>query len=124
MNLIELRDLNVLSLEEIKRKLDKKYGKMINENEINEIGEDIDLYETEINLVNNVVPKPEEFDEPFRRNTHFLRYVPAGRTSNFSFGFIQRKTTTYEEIGLTPISQTGYILNIDEARNREEIFEH
>ena len=35
---------------------------MINENEINEIGEEID--ETETNLVNNVVPKPEEFGEP------------------------------------------------------------
>ena len=34
------------------------------------------------------------------------------------------KTTTYEEIDLPSISQTGYILNIDGARNREEIFEH
>ena len=99
---------------------------MINENEINEIGEEIDLYETETNLVNNVVPKPEEFGKSPTRNTHFLRprYVPAGRTSNFSFGFIPRKITTYEEIGLSPIGQTGYILNIDGARNREEIFEH
>ena len=55
MNLIKLRDLNVLPLEEIRRKLDKKYGKMTNKNEINEIGEEIDLYETEINLVKNVV---------------------------------------------------------------------
>ena len=126
MNLIKLRDLNVLPLEEIRRKLDKKYSKIINENEINEIGEEIDLYETETNLVKNVVPKPEEFDRPSRRNTHFLRprYVPAGRTNNFSFGFIPRKTITYEEIGLALISQTGYILNIDGARNREKIFEH
>ena len=125
MNLIKLRDLNALPLEEIKRKIDKKYGKMIAKNEINKIGEEIDLYEPETNLVNNVIPKPEKFGEPSRRSTHFLRprYVPAG-TSNFSFGFIPRKTITYEEIGLTPISQTGYILNIDEARNREEIFEY
>ena len=77
----------------IRRKLDKKYGKTIAENEINEIGEEIDLYETETNLVNNFVPKPEEFGEPSRRNTHFLRprYVPAGRTNNFSFGFVPRK---------------------------------
>ena len=61
-----------------------------------------------------------------RRNTHFLKptYVPVGHTSNFSFRFIPRKTMTYEEIGLTPNSQTGYILNIDGARNREKIFEH
>ena len=99
---------------------------MTNENEINEIGEEIDLYETETNIVKNVVPKPKEFGEPSRRNTHFLRprYVPTGRTNNFSFGFIPRKTTTYEEISLTPISQTRYILNIDGRRNREEIFEH
>ena len=38
MNLIKLEDLNVLPLEEIRRKLDKKYGKMTNE--INEIGEE------------------------------------------------------------------------------------
>jgi len=120
--MIKLRDLNILPLEEIRRKLDKKYGKMTNENEINEIGEEIDLYKIETNLVKNVVPKPEEFGEPSRKNTHFLRprYVHARRTNNFSFRFVPRKTTTYEEIGLTPISQTGYILNIDGARNREK----
>jgi len=125
MNLIKLRDLNALPLEEIKWKIDKKNGKMIAKNETNEMGEEIDLYEPETNLVNNVIPKPEEFSEPSRKNTYFLRprYVPAG-TSNFSFGFIPRKTITYEEIGLALISQTGYILNIDGARNREEIFEH
>ena len=115
-----------LPLEEVKRKLNKKYGKMTIKSEINEIGEEIDLYETETNLVNNVIPKPEEFGEPSRRNNHFfrLRYVPIGRTINFSFGFIPRKTTTFEEVGLTSISQNGYILNIDGAHNREEIFKH
>ena len=46
-----------------------------------------------------------------------------GRTTNFSFGFIPTKTMTFEEIGLTSFSQTRYMLNIDRARNREEIFE-
>ena len=79
---------------------------MIAKNEINEMGEEINLYEPEANLVNNVIPKPKEFGEQSRRKTHFLRprYDPAGRTSNFSFRFVPRKTTTYEEIGLTPIS--------------------
>jgi len=79
MNLIKLEDLNVLPLEEIRRKLHKKYGKMTIENEIHEIEEEIDLHEIETNLVKNVVPKPEEFGKPSRRNTHFLRprYVPA-----------------------------------------------
>ena len=96
------------------------------EDEINEIGGEIDLYKIETNLVKNVVPKPEEFGEPSRRNTHFLRlrYFPLGRTSNFSFGFIPTKTTTYEEIDFTQISQTAYILNVDGDCNREEIFEH
>jgi len=117
MNLIKLEDLNVLPLEEIRKRLDNKLVDEVN----NEVGEEIDL-----NLVNNVVPKPEEWDESSRGNTRFLRprYVSAGRTTNFPFGFTPRRTTSYEEIGLTPISQTGYILNIDRARIREEIFEH
>ena len=80
MNLIKLKDLDVLPLEEIRRKLDKKYVKMTIENEINEIKEENNLYEAKTSLVNNVVPKPEEFGEPCKRNTHFLRlrYVPTG----------------------------------------------
>jgi len=78
MDLIKLEDLDVLPLEEIRKKLDKKYEKMTIENETNEMGEEIDLYETYTNLVKNVFRKPEEFGEPSRRNTHFLwpRYIP------------------------------------------------
>jgi len=121
MNLIKLEDLNVLPLEEIRKKLDKTLEKKILEEENNEVGEEI-----KTNFVNNVVPKLEEWDESSRRNSQFLRprYASAGKTTNFSFGFTPRKTTSYEEIDLTPISQTGYILNIDGARNREEIFKH
>ena len=50
----------MLPLEEIKKKLDKKYGKMAIEDEINEIGKELDLGEIETNLINIVVPKPEE----------------------------------------------------------------
>jgi len=31
---------------------------------------------------------------------------------------------TFEEVGLTPISKIGYILNFDGVHSREEIFEH
>ena len=88
---------------------------MVVGDEINEIGEEIDLHETETNLVNNLVPKHEEFGELSRRNTHFLRprYVPPGCTINFSFGFVLRKANIFKEINLTLISQTRYILNID-----------
>ena len=74
----------------------------------------------------NIVPKPKEFGEHSRRNTHFIipKYVPAKRTTNFFFEFIPRKITTFKEIGPTLISQIGYILNIDEGRNREEIVEY
>jgi len=121
MNLIKLEDLNVLPLEEIRKELDNKIEKRPLEEVNNKVREEI-----ETNLVNNVVPKPEEWGESSRRNSQFLRprYVSAKRTTNFSFGFTLRKTTSYEKIGLTPISQTGYILNIDRAQNREEIFEH
>jgi len=41
MNLIKLEDLNVWQLEGVRRKLDKKYGKMVFDDEINEIGEEL-----------------------------------------------------------------------------------
>ena len=80
MNPIKLEDLNVLPLEEVRRKLDKKYGKMVVEDEINEIREELNLSDIQTNLVNNIVLKPKEFCEPSRRNTHFMRaiYILAG----------------------------------------------
>ena len=108
------------------RKLDKKFGKMVSDGEINEIGEELNIDEIETNLLNDVIPKPEEFGKSPQRNTYFMRrrYVPAGCTTNFSFGFIPRKTASFEDIDLTLISQTGYILDIDGARNREKVIEH
>jgi len=108
MNLIKLEDLNDVPLEKVKRKLDEKYNKMVFDYEINEIRKELNIDEIEFNLVNNVVRKPKEFGEPSRINTHFMRhmYILTGRTTNFSFGFFPRKTTTFEEIDLTPISQT------------------
>ena len=73
MNLIKLEDLHILPLEEIRRVLHKIYDKMIIEDETHGIDGELDLGETETNLINNVVPMPEEFREPFRRNTHFLK---------------------------------------------------
>ena len=43
MNLIKLEDLNVVHLEEIRRKLDRKYGKMAVQDETTEIGDELDL---------------------------------------------------------------------------------
>ena len=62
MNLINLEDLNVLPSEEIRKRLDKTLEKKILEEENNEVGEEI-----ETNLVNNVVPKLEEWGESSRR---------------------------------------------------------
>jgi len=121
MKSIKLEDLNVLSLEEIRKKLDKKFEKKIIRRR-----EQRSWRRNRNQLVNNVVPKPEEWGESSTQNSQFLRprYVSAGRTTNFSFGLTPRKATSYEKMGLTLISQTCYILNIDEAQNREEIFEH
>ena len=47
MKPIELEDLNVLPLEEIRGKVDEKYDKMTVKDEINEIGEELDLREIE-----------------------------------------------------------------------------
>jgi len=80
---------------------------MTKENEINEIGEEIDLYETETNLVKNVVLKPEEFGEPSRRNTHFLRlrYVPTGRTNNFPSDLSQEKPQPVKRLALPQLGK-------------------
>ena len=43
------------------------------EDEINKIGEELDLGEIETNLVNNVILKFEDFIEPSRRNTYLIR---------------------------------------------------
>jgi len=45
---------------------------MIFDDEIKEIGEELSIHEIKTNLVNNVVPKSEEFDESSIRNTHLL----------------------------------------------------
>ena len=57
MNLIKFEDLNVLQLEEIRKRSDKKFEKELLEEENNEVGE------IETNLVNNFVPQPEEWGE-------------------------------------------------------------
>ena len=53
MNLIKLEDLNVLPLEETRKKIDK----MSLDEKNSEIGEEFNIDEIEFNLVNNVVTK-------------------------------------------------------------------
>ena len=95
------------------------------EKENNKIREELNIDKIESNLVNNVISKPEEFGESSRSNSHVmrLRYVLVGRFTSFFLGFIRRKHTSFEEIILNPISQIGYILNINGARDKE-IFRH
>ena len=45
MNLIKLGDLNTIPLEEIRKKLDKKFGKKLLREENNEIGEEFNINE-------------------------------------------------------------------------------
>ena len=104
MKLIKLDDLNIVPLEEIRRKLNRKYCKIVADDEINEIREKFNIDEIESNLPNNVIPKPEECSESSRRNARFIRpkYISAGHTTNFSFGLILRKTTSIEDISVSP----------------------
>ena len=62
MNLIKLEDLNILPLEETRKKLDKKFRTKPLEEENNEVGEEI-----ETDLVNNVIPKPGEWGESSKK---------------------------------------------------------
>ena len=55
MNLIKQENLNMVPLEEIRRKLDKKYGKIVFDDGINDIGEELTIDEVESNLVKNVI---------------------------------------------------------------------
>ena len=78
---------------------------MVLNDEINEIEEELNIDEIKSNLVNNVVPRPEEFGKPSRRNAYFMipKYASAGCTPNLFFGIIPRKTTSFEKISFTPI---------------------
>jgi len=74
------------------------------EDKINEIGEELNLGKIDINLVNNVAPKPEEFGEPSRRNIYFIRsrYIQVGRITNFSLGLSQGKLQPLKKLTLLP----------------------
>ena len=102
INLIKLKELNTAPLEAIRRILDKKNGKMIFDEQINEIGEGFNIDEIQFSLVNIVVPKLEEFGELPRRSTHFIRhrYLAVGCVTKFSFGFIPRKPHHLKRLAL------------------------
>jgi len=55
VNLIKLMDLDDIPLEEIRRKLNKKYEKLVPKSEINEIIKEHNINKFEYKLVNNVI---------------------------------------------------------------------
>ena len=55
MNLIKVEDLKVVPSEEIGKRLGRKYGKIVFDDEINEIGEELNIDEIEYKLVNSVL---------------------------------------------------------------------
>jgi len=85
----------------------------------------LDINEFDSKLVNNAIPKPEGFRELSKGNSHFMQscrlICPSRKMTNFSFGFILRKTTS-EEINFIPISQANYILSINGVCNKEKKF--
>ena len=60
-------------LEEITRKLEKKYEKLVAKIKINEIDEMLNINEFESKLVNDVTLKFEKVSESSKRNIHFMR---------------------------------------------------
>jgi len=84
MNLIKLEDLNIVLLEEIRRKMNLK--NMVKWCLIVTLMKlEKNLIKTKSNLVNNVILKLEEFDKFSKRKFHFIitpRYVPTDRTTN------------------------------------------
>ena len=76
---------------------------MVYDDEINEIIEEPNIDEIESNVVNNLVPKPKEFGEFSRRNTHCIRLrdVSKGSITNFSFGFVQGKPRPLQKLVLS-----------------------
>jgi len=63
-------------LEEVSSNLDKKiYGKIVEEKEINEMGEELSIVEFDSNLVNNLIMNLKEFGESSRKNAHFMRRI-------------------------------------------------
>ncbi|KAL2902531.1 ORF 1: putative Polyprotein CP [Bienertia sinuspersici] len=118
MGLIKLDDLEFVPLEDIKRKLDNKLGKMIVDN--NKVGEEINQEETtENNFVNNTVQRPKFQGETSNR----VKYIP-GKTTRFTCKVMPTQSHKQEEINLEPISQSRYKLNLDGVRNRMEVLEH
>ena len=89
--------------------------------EIDEISEEFSIDELESNLTHNIISKPKEFGKLPSKNALFMgtRYVLWEGTTNFSFGFIPKKTTLFEEISLIRMNQASCILDIDEADNRK-----
>jgi len=69
MNPTKLEEMDVIPLEEIRRKLEKQHGKLVIASEINEIGEELNIEEFESNLVNNVIQAAKD-------SVNFLQEIP------------------------------------------------
>ena len=70
---------------------------MVAESETKQIGEELNINKFEYNLDNNVILEFEEFGDSSRGKHHCMRLglVLAGRTTNFCFGLIPKKTTSF-----------------------------
>ena len=55
--------MDIVPLKEIRRKPEKKHGKLMAKNENNEFGEELSLDNIESNLVGNVIPKSKAFGQ-------------------------------------------------------------
>ena len=102
------------------RKLGGAWIKKLDDSETNEVGKELNMDEIDSNLVNNVIPKHEEFGESSIR----MRpgYIPMWCATTFPLGSSQGKPHALKKLALP--QTTKHASNSNGAHDRAEIFEH
>ena len=119
MGLIKLKDLETIPLSEVKRKLDKKMGKRVVD--VNEVEEEIS--EQEVNKATRSYYREYEQGSTSRQNSSLKPKEFLEKTSKFGVRIMPNHRPNKRELLLEPISETGYKLNLDGVRNREDVLD-
>ena len=122
MGLIKLKDMDTIPLAKIKKRLDKKMGKKILD--INEMEEEIDSDFEEINEAKRSQYRQYEqgspsYQKPLMKPREFME-----KKERFGVRFMPNHRPNKREISLEAISETGYKLNLDGLRKREEVLDY
>ena len=120
MGLIKLKDLETIPLSEVKRKLDKKMGKRVVD--VNEVEEEI-IPEQEVNKATRSCYREYEQGSTSQQNTSLRPKEFLEKTAKFGVRIMPNHRPNKRELLLEPISETGYKLNLDGVRNREDVLD-